>query len=80
MFEYKVRYWDELDESGTSIIDGRGIVAANTYGEAAERVLKYFGKSNVIYMALCEMEDVLDTEELAEMLKNDKWFEPIKRF
>lgn len=80
MFEYKVRYWDELDERGTSIIDTHGICAANTYGEAAERVLKYFGKDNVIYMALCQMEDVLDEEELSDVLKDDKWFEPIKRF
>ncbi len=80
MFEYQVRYYDELDERGISIVDSHGICAAATYGEAAERVLKYFGKDNVIYMALCQMEDVLDEELLSGFLKDNKWFEPIKKF
>lgn len=79
MFEYKVRYYDELDERG-GITDSHGICAAATYGEAAERVLKYFGKANVIYMALCEMEDVLDDCELADVLHDEDWFKPIKKF
>ena len=64
MYRYTVNFWDELrNETATD----SGLVAGSTYGEAANRVVDYYGQKNVVDIALYETEFVLCNDELADM-------------
>lgn len=61
MFRYEINYWDEdMQESATE----KGIVSAATYGGAAEKIVSYYGKDNIIDIRLYELEDILTDEDV----------------
>ena len=66
MFEYNVYYHDE--EENKPLYE-KGIVSSHSYGDAANRLVEYFGKENVITIELTELMDVLCFEELQEMFE-----------
>lgn len=64
MYRYTVNFWDELkNEPATD----SGLVGGSTYGEAANRVVDYYGQKNVVDITLYEVESVLCDDELADM-------------
>lgn len=63
MFYYKVNYWDAIDQKSRC---ESGILAAKTYGEAADRLVSYYGASEISDVYLCEWEDVLTEDEIME--------------
>ena len=68
MYYYVINYWDEIDcEPRTD----SGIVAAASYGEAAQRATEYYGTQNVVDIQLSELEQVLSEEELLEMFAGE---------
>ena len=67
MFQYSVYFWDE-DEGKERTV--KGIVSVDTYGDAADRLVDYYGADNVISMELMELEDVLETDELKEVVES----------
>ena len=63
MFYYKVQYWDEdICEPQ----DENGLVAASNYGDAALKVIDYYGHENIVSLTLIEWEDILSREEVTE--------------
>ena len=42
------------------------MVAAADYGLAANRVVEYYGKENIVYIKLYELDDILVDEVIAE--------------
>ena len=65
MFRYTVEYHDEITgELSTS----SGIVAASTYGAAADRLVEYHGLEYIVSVSIYMMDDVLCDEELRDML------------
>ena len=67
MYHFVVEYYDELDKCQK--IDS-GLTGAATYGEAADKVAKYFG-DGLITMSLTEWEDVLSEEEVLEAFAHE---------
>ena len=66
MYYYVINYWDEIDcEPRTD----SGVVAANSYGEAAKRATEYYGTSNVVDVKITALEQILSEEEILEMFE-----------
>ena len=63
MFKYQVCYWDEVDEATKT---EHGLIAAEFYSEAAEKIVAYYGKANIVSMYLEEWEGMLTTDEILE--------------
>ena len=68
MYYYVINYWDEIDCAPRT---DPGVVAATSYGEAAQRATEYYGTQNVVDIQLSELEQVLSEEELLEMFKRE---------
>lgn len=66
MFKYKANTWDEYEGRITTEI---GLVSANTYGEACEKVIKCLGRDNVVDITLESWENLVTLEEIIEGLK-----------
>lgn len=67
MFFFTIRYFYE-DETGSGPRIESGILHANTYGQAADRVVEYYGEKNIIsFDALYKVEDIITEEEVKEM-------------
>jgi len=63
MFSYVVTFFDNEIRATTT---EKGIVAAETYGKAADRLVSFYGKSFLMTMALTELNDILTEEEITE--------------
>lgn len=63
MFNYSLNYWDQ--ESMAKRHD-TGIVAADSYSDAADKLCEYFGKENIINLFLCQWEDVIPEADLRD--------------
>lgn len=59
MFEYKVRFYNE----DSDICLSHGIIGAETYSKAAEKVIEFFGKE-IITMELSELMNPLEEDDL----------------
>ena len=55
-YEYDVTVWDTYDSNETS---ERGITYAKDYGEAANRIVEYYGAEYVISMSITEWDNEL---------------------
>jgi hypothetical protein len=67
MFRYKITYFDEIDKE---VLTENGIVAGETYGEAADRLVEIYGKENINVIGLYELDDWLTDEQLSDELKD----------
>jgi len=61
MYHYYVEFWDELDQKNRS---DSGLTWGATYGDAANRVVEYYGRDNVISVQLSEWESVVPEEDV----------------
>lgn len=65
MYTYKIRFYDE---DKREVVPGTGIVAANSYGQAADKVVDYYGKNDFIcFDDLSDQGDLLTIEDINEM-------------
>ena len=69
MYYFKVKYWDS---TGDKEEYDCGLVTAPNYGEAAEKIVKFYGKENIMYVTFeCWGEDrILLKDEIIEGLDN----------
>lgn len=72
MFEYAVKYWDEIDGK---VERYSGILGADSYEAAVKKVVEYCSVpdklgENIIAVSVSELENPLDWEEIKEMLDN----------
>ena len=63
MYHYYVEFWDELDQKNRS---DSGLTWGATYGDAANRVIEYYGLENVSTIQLEEWESVMPEEFLLD--------------
>lgn len=68
MFYYDVEFWDELNQEPNV---ERGVVHGNSYGEAADKLIEYYGEHNVVTISLSEVEPVMSEEELIDMFEKE---------
>ena len=66
MFCYKVNFWDNFDGINKDIT---GLISAADYGEAANKIINYYGKENVIQMKLRAVSSVLEQDEITPLLE-----------
>ena len=60
MFRFEVSFWEE---DTNKITRETGIVGGADYGAAANRVVEYYGRKNVIDIKLYELDDILVDED-----------------
>lgn len=63
MFSYVVTYFDEFDKKTRT---EKGLLSASTYGAAADRLVKFYGKDSLITLVLTALEDILTEVEIKE--------------
>ena len=63
MFYYCVRYWDEIDCINRK---DSGLVAAEDYNIAVDKVVKHYGKANVFSVTVEEWQKILSQDEILE--------------
>lgn len=68
MFRYKVTYFDEIDKIVTT---ESGILAAESYGYAANKLVDTYGKENISVIGLYELDDWITDEQLREELNDE---------
>jgi len=61
MYHYYVEFWDELDQKNRS---DSGLTWGATYGDAANRVVEYYGLENISTIQLEKWESVMPEEFL----------------
>ncbi len=68
MFRYKTTWVDDTIEEVTT---ESGIVTGKDYGEAANRVVAFYGKERVITIALTELVDILTEDNIIDEFKEE---------
>lgn len=61
MFKYKVHYWDEIEDKA---LDETGLVAAESWGQAVEKVRKYYGTETVSNITVEEWNNIVCAEDI----------------
>lgn len=66
-YEYKVTYWNEFDECDK---EERGLVFADSYAEAAEKLYKDYGKELIdMYLQEWDTTNTVSLDEIKEGFK-----------
>lgn len=68
MFRYKITYFDEIDKK---TVTESGILVAESYGYAADKLVDTYGKENVSVIGLYELDDWITDEQLREELDDE---------
>ena len=63
MFRFIVTFWDDGD---SAVMTEKGFVAGENYGEAANRLVEYYGEENIVDINLCALDNILTDEEVAD--------------
>lgn len=63
MYHYYVEFWDALDQKNRS---DSGLTWGATYGDAANRVVEYYGLENVSSIQLENWESIIPEEFLLD--------------
>ena len=66
MFCYKVKFWDDFDEVTKEL---NGLLSAEDYGSAANRIIDYYGKENVITLMLEEIDSPIEQEDIEHLFE-----------
>lgn len=69
MFRYEINFWDEFIQKSSF---EKGFVCANSYGDAANKIIEFYGKDNVEDIKLCELENILTDDEIFEEMNNEE--------
>lgn len=65
MYRYEINYWDSFDHA---TLNEKGICAGKDYGDAANKLIEFYGKDYVIDIKLSEIEDILIDCEIKEFI------------
>lgn len=65
IYRFQMNYYDEINDDMSS---DTGLIAAADWGDAANRVVKYYGNDNVSSFRLEELDDVLLDEDLLDVI------------
>lgn len=67
MYYYVVEYWDNLDQESRT---DSGVVSAENYSAAANKVEEYYGSEFVDKLKLSKLEEILSEDELMDMFES----------
>jgi hypothetical protein len=71
MFRFIIKYFDEFNNNVVTI--WKGIVSANSFASAVDKIIKYIGEENFISIEkLYELEDILEDKEIGEEVFKDE--------
>ena len=65
MFRYEVAFLNDVTNSEDY---DRGFVSGKTYGEAADKLVEYFGKDAIYNLKLFEYDEVISDTEMKEII------------
>jgi hypothetical protein len=65
MFKYKVHVFDDMTDK---FEDETGLVAADGYAEAIDKVIDYYGASNLVGVYLEKWDDIFSGDEIIDGL------------
>lgn len=68
MFLYHMTYYDDTD---CKVLTEKGFIGASTYADAADKLVEYYGRANVIGLYLAEQDNILNFSDLQAMLNAD---------
>ena len=68
MFRFKVTYYNEIS---CAVTTESGILTAETYGDAADRLVEIYGKENINVIGLYELDNWLTDEQLSDELEDE---------
>lgn len=75
LFRYTVEFYVEdgaadlyPNASPTGLVKEHGFIAGATWGDAANRLVEYYGEDNLLNVFLYELESPLCDEEIEDML------------
>ena len=76
LFHFKIKFVTEDGDLFTNVdrfgnVTEEGIVGCNSYGEAAEKVVDYVGRDNVIEISLYECDNPLCYDEIKDMMQEE---------
>lgn len=69
MYYYVINYWDNIDQEPRT---DSGVVCAENYGAAANKVEKYYVAEDILDVKLSELEEILSEDELMDMFENEE--------
>lgn len=68
MFKYKVHVFNDMADK---FKDETGLVAAEGYAEAIDKVIDYYGASNLVGVYLEKWDDIFASDEIIEGLTGE---------
>ena len=68
MFHYTVTYFDTYENK---TITEKGLLAAIDYGEAANKLVKFYGEEHVDTIGLAKLEDILTEQEVIDEFNHE---------
>lgn len=68
MYYYVVEYWNNIDQE---IRTESGVLSAETFSSAANKVEECYGIKNVCELKLSELQEILSEDELMEMFGDE---------
>lgn len=68
MYNFVVEYWDEMDQEPRT---ESGLVSADSYSEAIEKITEYFGENNIISIKSYVVEPIMTEEEILDMFETE---------
>lgn len=69
MYYYVVEYWDNLDQESRT---DSGVLSAENYSAAADKVEEYYGSEHVVELKLSKLEEILSEDELMDMFESEE--------
>ena len=69
MYYYVVEYWDNLDQESRT---DSGVISAENYSAAADKVEEYQGSEYVVELKLSKLEEILSEDELMDMFESEE--------
>ena len=61
MFRFNISWWDEREK-----LEEKGIVHGTDYGDAANRLVDYYGREHIISIELYELDDIVTDEDVTD--------------
>lgn len=64
MFYYTIEYYDDEDHE---LKTESGLTCAKNYGDATEKVARYYGQDHVCQITISKTDDILTMEDIGEL-------------
>lgn len=79
LFHFTMQFYPEDKEMypqnryDHGLVTEHGLIAGNTYGDAANTLVKYYGEENVLEVSLYECENPLCMDDIAGLVEKEPY-------